>query len=198
MNSMALPRPLVNAEEFLDWCGRAENAGRHFELVRGEIVEMPPPGDRHGTICSWIAHLLWSFALRRGRGRVNSNDVGLVVERDPDTTRGADILFFDENVPLAAIASKYPAQLPVLIVEVLSPSDNWTRTQLRIRQYLNLGVPLVWVLDPEMESVTVFRPNELSRLLSDSDVLTGNGVLPDFECKVSELFTLPGVMSRTN
>jgi hypothetical protein len=41
----------MNAEEFFDWCNRPENRDRHFELERGEVVEVARPGERHGFVC---------------------------------------------------------------------------------------------------------------------------------------------------
>jgi Uma2 family endonuclease len=77
-------------------------------------------------------------------------------------------------------------------VEVISPSDRIGKTALRIGQYLARGVALVWLVDPEDRTVTVYRPNELPRVLDEQDDLNGNGVLPDFSLKVAELFRLPG------
>src|SRR5437879_1884539 len=85
----------MTAEEFWEWASRPENQDRHFELDRGEVVEMPPPGINHGFVCGWIVHLLWVYALRRGKGYPVSNDSGLLVEQDPDSVRGPDVMFFD-------------------------------------------------------------------------------------------------------
>ena len=54
------------------------------------------------------------------------------------------------------------------------------------------GVALVWLADPEDRSVTIHRPNEFPKVLDETDELTGDGVLPDFRCRVADLFTLPG------
>ena len=79
-------------------------------------------------------------------------------------------------------------EIPSLVVEVLSPSDSQTKTLRRVRQYHSRGVPLVWVVDPEELTVHVYRPNEFPKVLDETDTLSGNGVLPDFSCKVSDLF----------
>ena len=42
----------MNAEEFFAWCNRPENRDRHFELERGEVVEVSRPGERHGFVCN--------------------------------------------------------------------------------------------------------------------------------------------------
>lgn len=183
---------LMTAEAFFEWCERPENRDRRFELEDGEVTEMPPPWELHGLICGWIAHLLWQFAIARNRGRVTTNDTGLVVERDPDSTRGVDVMFFDDSPPIAAASRQYPKRRPTLTIEVLSPSDSWTQMNRRVGQYLRHGVPLVWVVDPDWKTVTVFVPGEPHKVLEEHDELTGSGVLPDFRCRVADLFALPG------
>src|SRR5262249_15606205 len=84
----------MSADEFWDFVHRPENADRDFELVRGEVVEMTKPGKRHGFVCANVVSILWSFARQRKKGYVCSNDTGVLVEHDPDTVRGPDVLFF--------------------------------------------------------------------------------------------------------
>ena len=47
-------------------------------------------------------------------------------------------------------------------------------------QYLGRGIPLVWVVDSEVRTVTVHRPNELPQVIEEPHELMGNGVLADF------------------
>jgi Uma2 family endonuclease len=184
--------PLMTAEEFATWTARPENQGRWWELDRGRVIEMPPPKYPHGTLCGWITHLLWSFAVRRGRGHVISNDTGLIVERGPDTVRGVDVMFIDESTPFERIPRTYVESVPALAVEVRSPDDRPNQMHRRVAQYLARGVPLVWVVDPEDQSVAVHRPGELPLVAEGDDELVGYDALPDFACKVADLFALPG------
>src|SRR5580700_6085443 len=68
--------------------------GSKLELVRGEVVVMPPPKGRHGICCSQIAWLLKNFTTPAKLGWVTTNDTGIVLERDPDTVRGPDVAFW--------------------------------------------------------------------------------------------------------
>ena len=183
-------RPMT-AEEFYDWANRPENAGRRWELERGEVVETPPPRDAHGTLLTWLGHLFWQFAARRGKGRVSA-DAGLLVERDPDTVRGPDLMFFDQSRRFDEVSPITTEDSPALAVEIRSPTDRWSGMLARVDQYLRLGVPLVWVIDPDDRTVTIFRPGQSHALFREDDELTGGEVLPDFRCRVKELFTLPG------
>src|SRR5437588_806747 len=54
------------------------------------------------------------------------------------------------------------------------------------------GIPMVWVVDDEVRTVTVYRPGQEPLTLDDSDELLGGDVLPDFRCRIADLFTLPG------
>jgi Uma2 family endonuclease len=182
----------MTADEFFVWLQQVEKGERIFELERGEIVEMPSPGELHGMLCALLAHLLWRFVFQRGRGYVCSNDTGLLVESDPDTVRGPDLMLFDEQRKLEELSRKFAVGIPKLVVEVMSPSDQQTKTNRRISQYLARGVPLVWLVDPEVRSVTVYRQGASHTVLDETEELTGDGALPDLRLKVAELFTVPG------
>jgi Uma2 family endonuclease len=188
----AVPTRLMSVDEFWDFVHRPENADRNFELVRGEVVEMTRPGKRHGFVCANVVIILGSYARQRQKGYVCSNDTGVVVERDPDTVRGPDVLFFEDAESFEEIDRKWGDQPPRLAVEVLSPNDSVGETNERIQDQLNLGTPLVWLLDPESHTVTVYRPGKQHYVLREDDVLSGEEVLPDFKCKVRDFFTMPG------
>ncbi len=183
---------LMTAEEFWEWASRPENREKYCELECGKVVEMPSPGERHGFLCCWIGHLLWEYALQKGSGGVSSNDTGLLVQRDPDTVRGPDVMFFSETRSLENLSERFATRIPKLIVEVLSPSDNTNKVGVRVSQYLQRGVPLVWLVDPETRTVAVYQPREIHRVFDETEELTGGELLPGFRCPVSRLFELPG------
>jgi Uma2 family endonuclease len=181
----------MTAEEFWEWANRPENQDKYYELDRGAVVEVTRPAEYHGTLCSWIAYLLWGYVFKHGKGYVCSNDTGLLVERDPDTLRGPGVMFFDETRGLDQLSRKFTERIPRLVVEVLSPNDRMTKVTRRIGQYLERGVGLVWLVDAEVRSVTVYRADKYPTVLDETDELTGQEVLPDLRFRVPELFTLP-------
>ena len=180
------------AEEFFDWVHRPENRGRHFELERGEVIEMPPPGERHGYVSGNVGRILGNYTFERGCGYVCTNDTGVVLETDPDTVRGIDVTLYDELRRYDQLAPKYSSHLPKLAIEVLSPVDRPGRMTRRVSQFLRKGMLLVWLVDPESRDVTVYRPGEEPYVLGEQDEITGENVLPDFRCPVADFFRLPG------
>ena len=184
--------PPMTATEFFDFVHRPENWGRFFELERGEILEMPPPGKVLGLVCSNAARILGIYGIERGRGYSCSNDAGMIVEDDPDTVRGPDVSFYDDDEDIVTMERRYAIEPPLLVVEVVSPNDKPARTVQRPAEYLKRGVKLVWVVDPESRTVVAYRQDHGPILLHESDELTGYDILPGFRCLVADLFATPG------
>ena len=72
---------LMTAEEFM----AADLGEGIFELVRGEVVEMPPPMPEHGRVCGNAFFVLESYGRQSGLGYALSNDSAVLTERNPDT-----------------------------------------------------------------------------------------------------------------
>lgn len=183
---------LFTAEEFAEFCERPENADRHFELEDGEIVEMPQPGVQHGVVCGNIAFVLGGYVRQRRRGYVCTNDTGILWKRKPDTVRGPDVILFDDGMPFDALPRKWSERPPHLAVEVRSPTDRMSKIQRRIGQFLNWGTAVVWLVDFEERSVTVYRRDQYPQVVEDGEELMGGDELPAFRCAVADLFQMPG------
>jgi Uma2 family endonuclease len=54
--------------------------------------------------------------------------------------------------------------------------------------YLQAGVCLVWLVDPDARTITVFRPDAAMNMLSAGDTLDGGDVLPGFAVPVVDFF----------
>lgn len=176
---------LLTAEEYL----ASPDDGRHRELVRGAILEMKMPGFEHGDICGTAYFILRSFVSERGLGRVVSNDTGVLTERNPDTVRGADIAYYSyDRLPKEKRPKGYPDIAPELVVEVFSPTDRWPEVHRKIGEYLDAGVIVVCVLDPESRILHVYEAHHSGLELKADDQFTLPTVLPDFRVSVSRFF----------
>jgi Uma2 family endonuclease len=182
----------MTAEQFYDWVHRAENANRWFELVRGEVIELPRPLKLHGRVCMNVGYLLEAYVRQRNKGYVISNDSGVVLSRAPDTVRGPDIAVYEDADSFDDLHPKYGETPPRLAVEVLSPNDKAGKLLSKIADYLNNGVELVWLVDPEERIVNVHRPQKNPYQVKADAELTGDDVLPGFRCRVAEFFFVPG------
>lgn len=185
-------KKLMTAEEFCDWVHQPEQDDKWFELVRGEVIELPPTTKPHGVVCANIGHIVGNFVFAQGRGYLTCNDSGVILERDPDTMRGPDVAYYEDANTFAELHPKYGEVPPRVAIEVLSPNDKANKVLRKINDYLRCGVGLVWVLDPEIRTVTVHQPGKSQVELMQDQELSGEDVLPGFRCRVADFFALPG------
>jgi len=184
--------------------------GYLYELVRGEILRMPPPKEDHGYIEAALVGALdrylndraialdWQKSQGRSArdqvvGRLVSGDSGVrfSLPDDPDQLRGLDVCYFDtEQVArLGAVQdAAYMAEMPALVAEVISPSETANYINEKVSDYLGGGARLVWLLYPKTRSAMVFGPNGHSRRIPAGGMLAGDDVLPGFSEELASLF----------
>ncbi len=158
------------------------------ELVKGEIVYIVPTGYSHGYTECVIGKVLSAFAEQHHLGRVMVGEVGIYTARDPDTVRGADVVFISHERMAQVKSPSYLDVAPDLIVEVLSPEDRWSDVMEKLEEYFAIGVRAVWVADTKMQTVYVYRSLTAVQRFTAEDELPGGDVLPGFSVLVRELF----------
>jgi len=183
-------RSLTTAEEFFKLAPHLERC----ELVRGEIIEMSPPGLIHGIIAMELGARLLMYAKEHDLGQVFAAETGFIVEhatdeQSRDTVRGPDISFVrKEHIPEGGFDDTWGDFPPDLVVEVMSKNDTQREVLEKVGEYLDAGVLLIWIVRPKDETVTVYRLNGEVEQLQVDDTLDGEYVLPGFSCSVSDIF----------
>ncbi len=145
-------KALLTADELL----RLSTAGdRRYELVKGELYEMPPAGASHGDIAMEIGSRLRVYVKANQLGRVFAAETGFVLRLDPDTVRAPDASFVAEDrLPPGDLPTGFLEFAPDLAVEVVSPGDRPGEVREKVEDWLRAGTRLVWVVHP---STTVYR-----------------------------------------
>ena len=178
-------RASYTAEEFEQV---AEGLGS-TELIRGEVVELSPGGFLHSRIVMRVGFLLEQWARPRRTGRVLTCEAGVVVESDPATVRGGDVVYVSyERIPQDRKPRGFLRIPPELVVEVLGEDQGWSTLQEKVDQYLAFGVDRVWVVHPELLQVRVFKSGAEPDCIAEDEVLSDDDVLPGFSCMVREFF----------
>lgn len=171
---------------------RPENADKRFELLNGEIFEVPTPSPAHsytGTM----------FVRRIGR-YLDDNDIGYVFGDAVSYTLPNG----DELIPDASSVSKARQPLPLpkrfliapdLAIEVASPSNTERELLEKAESYLESGSKLVWIVYLKILAVDVCRRNAdgslTIRKVDFNGVLDGEDVLPGFMLPVRDIFPPP-------
>jgi Uma2 family endonuclease len=179
---------LLTADDLL----RLPDDGRQHELVRGELRSMTPAGFRHGAISALITGLLTQHARANDSGVIVTEATGFRLASDPDTVRCPDVAFVDRSrIPPDGPGAGFFEGAPDLAIEVLSPDDTVFEVEEKVEQYLAAGTRDVWVVNPKLRRVTIYRGGGVLEVLHESDTLDGGAVLPGFVCPVREIFTWP-------
>jgi Uma2 family endonuclease len=182
---MSTTTALITADVYL----RMPDNGQPTELVRGEVITMPPPTPRHGEICSNTIYLVRRFLDDHPVGRVVSNDAAVITERDPDTVRGPDVAFYSyDRVPKGPLPLGYLHVPPELVFEIRSPSERWRDIHRKVAEYFAAGITVVCVLDEEGLTANVFSADLMPRIAGPDQELTLPEVLSDFRVAVRRFF----------
>jgi len=162
--------------------------GTRLELLKGEIVAVSRPNWEHGEIAGNVYSIIKGYLRKKQVGRV-SVESGVITERAPDTLRGPDVSFMSkERMPLDERMNHYASVTPDLCVEVLSPSNTRAELNEKMAEYFSTGARMIWLIDPDERSVTIYEQPDEGRVYKGRSVISGGSVLPGFTCTVAELF----------
>lgn len=88
---------------------------------------------------------------------------------------------------LSTLPDGFVPLAPDLAVEVLWPSDRMADALAKVAMYLEAGMRLVWLVAPDLRTITIFGPDAAPMTQHVGDTLTGGDVLPGFSMPVARL-----------
>ena len=175
---------LLTADDLL----RLYSKGVRGELIRGVLHETLPSGMRQGMVNMAMATALGEYIYPRRLGHLFGTDAGVLLERNPDTVREPDLGYVSaEKLALDANVDGYCPVAPDLVVEIKSPSDSEREVDDKATMWLDFGVRMALVINPETGAIRVRQPDLPTVILTVDDTLDGGDVLPGFSCPVREI-----------
>lgn len=166
--------------------------GIERDLIRGELREYPMTkrNRRHSKVLVSVCRVLGNWVIARNAGgEVTGGEAGVRLRRDPETTVGVDVAYFSpESIALMPPNQPWYEGPPVLAVEILSPSDTHEDLVAKINLYLECSVQVVWILDPDFETLTIYRINEAPVMLRTHETLNGHPELPNLNVLIKDFF----------
>ena len=140
-----------------------------------------------GRICQVLNN--WVDKQAVPRGKILGGEAGCRLRRDPDTTVGIDVMYISaELAAREATDTTLVDGVPVLAVEILSPSGKEEEINEKVDDYVAAGVAQVWIVDPHDRTVLVYRPGAEPELFNIRQELSGDPDLPGFRVPVAQLF----------
>jgi len=168
---------------------RLPDEGVGYELLDGQLVERNVSKES-SRIAIEIARLLGNEAAKKRDAEIYGSDLGYqCFADDRNRIRRPDVSLIRKD-RLKTIDPD-PGFMPIpadLVVEVISPNDNWVQGTRKVEQYLNAGFGSVWIVDPGTRIVVIHRADGSVTKLHENDEITGEAALPGFRCRVSEFF----------
>ena len=182
--------PLMTVDEFI---ALPDDDEVDRMLIQGHLWEKPMTKRNkwHSSCEAAIARLIgnWVMTQPKPRGKVFSGEAGFVLRGTPGSAVGIDVAFASHEVlSRNDVDTRMVDGPPVLAVEILSPNDKQDEVIAKVREYLDVGVALVWIVEAVFQTVTVYRPNERPKMYSGTDVLSGEDHLPGFQVTVNQIF----------
>ena len=174
--------PIVHMteEQFFQFC-RINDEWRIERTAEGDLEIMPPTGWETSNRNSEINMQLRSWAKRNGAGVASDSSGGFVLPNG--ATRSPDAAWVRRERLADLTAEQKQRFLPLcpdFVVELRSPSDPSAVTEAKMREYLENGARLGWLIDPEGRRVYVYEPGKEVRVVENPDEVSGDPVLPGF------------------
>lgn len=179
----------MTVEEFL----ALPDDGVRRWLIDGEIREfgMTQRNRFHGRLLIRLGRFLdeWAERQPRPRGYVVGGETGVRFHWGDDESVGVDLAYIPPDVAAKQTdESTIVVGVPALVVEILSPNDKQHDVAEKVHTYLKEGVKHVWIVDPDLPSVRVYRVHARFELVDASGVLTAEPDLPGLRIELSRVF----------
>lgn len=162
--------------------------GYRYELIKGELRQMPPAGSQHGRIALKIGWRLAQFVEENGLGTTYAAETGFIIGTAPDTVRAPDASFVSKERAEAIGEEGFFPGAPDLAVEVVSPNDRASEVTEKAFDWLRTGAKMVIVLDPKTRTATVYRAFDDVRIFTEGDTIDGEDVVPGWQLPLVDAF----------
>jgi Uma2 family endonuclease len=161
-----------------------------YEVVDNQIVELAPTGAYEVWIATLLAARLETFSQQHQLGRA-VQEMLFDLTSATGRKRRPDVAFVSyDRWPLPRRIPRTEAWevVPNLAVEVISRTDSVDLIVDKIAEYFHAGVERVWIIFPSQEQVYLDDSPTSVRILTRTDKLSGDPILPHFQLPLVELF----------
>jgi Uma2 family endonuclease len=183
-------RPTIDLtdEQFFQLC--QHNPELRFErTATGELIIMSPTGGETGKRNFSLTTQLGVWAERDGSGVGFDSSTGFKLPNGANRSPDAAWILKDRwNALTPEQKSKFPPIAPDFVIELRSKTDSLETLEAKMQEYMENGVQLGWLLDPQMPQAKIYRPGRSVETVLSPATLSGEDVLPGFVLDVNRVF----------
>ena len=175
----------MTEEQFFRFC--LDNGNLRIELTaEKELIIMPPAGGTTSGRNSELAIDLGIWSRQDGTGKTFDSSGGFTLPNGATLSPDAAWVLLSRWDSLSEEEQdRFPPISPDFVIELRSPSDRLTDAQRKMAEYMENGVRLGWLIDPQNRRVHVYRPGQPVETLEQPATVSGDPVLPGFVLDLS-------------
>jgi Uma2 family endonuclease len=175
----------LSNDQFYQLCQDNEN-WQLERTAKGELIIMPPVGGVSGNRESDLNADLVIWNRQTQLGKVFSSSTIFRLPNGGD--RSPDVAWVANNrweLLTAEEQEKFPPLCPDFVIELRSRTDSLTQLQAKMQEYLNSGLRLGWLINPQTQQVEIYRLQREVEIYNLPAALSGETVLPGFCLRLS-------------
>ncbi|MBD0265137.1 MAG: Uma2 family endonuclease [Tolypothrix sp. Co-bin9] len=175
-------------EQFFQLC--QNNRDLRFERTsEGELIIMPPAGWETGNKNSKLTQRLGNWADPDGTGLAFDSSTGFKLPNGANRSPDASWVKRERIETLNPDPARFMPLAPDFAVELRSASDTLETLLEKMQEYINCGVRLGWLIDPQNQRVEIYRQGQDVEILQSPASLSGEDILPGFVLDLTQILS---------
>ena len=193
METISVPQGFKVTPEQFEQLAQAEQIAR-MELTKdGELIVMSPTGGEAGRKNRRLTQQIGNWTDRDGMGEAFDSSTVFTLPNGARRSPDVSWIRLDKwNALTLKDKQGFPPVVPDFVIELVSPSDlrsqRYEQLQNKMREYLDNGVELGWLIEPAAKTVEIYRSSKQVEILNNPQTLSGENVLSGFVLDLSEIF----------
>jgi len=175
-------------EQFFELCHKHQDL-RFERNAQGDLIIMPPTGGLTSNRNADLIYQLIAWNRQKKLGKIFDSSGGFKLPNGANRSPDASFITLEkwQNLTLEQ-QEKFLPLAPDFVIELKSPSDKLIDTQNKMKEYIENGVKLGWLINPEKKEVEIYRQGQEKEILDNPKTISGEDILPDFILDLSEIF----------
>ncbi|NEP50046.1 MAG: Uma2 family endonuclease [Moorea sp. SIO3C2] len=175
-------------EQFWQLCH--DNSDLRFErTATGELIIMSPTGSTTGERNADLIYQIKAWSRQNNLGKVFDSNTGFTLPNGADRSPDASWVQQERWDALTPVEQERFAPIcPDFVVELMSPSDSLEKTRGKMREYIENGARLGWLINRKQRKTEIYRPHQAVEILNNPDTMSGEDVLPGFVLDLSTIW----------
>ncbi|MEH1919986.1 Uma2 family endonuclease [Nostoc sp.] len=175
-------------EQFFQLCQNNRDL-RLERTAEGELIIMPPTGWESGNRNSKLTQRLGNWTDADGTGLAFDSSTGFKLPNGANRSPNASWVSRKRLEALNPDPDRFLPLAPDFAVELRSASDSLKTVQQKMQEYIENGVRLGWLIDPQNQQVEIYRPGQEVEVLPSATSLSGEDVLPGFVLDLTQILS---------